>query len=108
MKLSLENLISYFTNKYPYDKEFNSLTILRDERRACSFDGNDAIYLLESLSKKFNVNFENFDFQKYFLDESELNTMTVKKIFKLEKQREIKEELTIQMLFNYMMKNEKI
>ena len=105
MELTLENLISFLEKKYPYDEGFNTQTKFRDDNRKCTFDGIDAIYLLEDLEREFEVTFESFDFHQYFLEESELNTMTWKHLFKLKKQREIKEELTVQILFDYMNNN---
>lgn len=103
MELTLENLILFLEKEYPYDIGFKPQT----EPRHCKahFDGIDAVYFLENLSKEFNVSFEKFDFPKYFLYESELNTMTWKHLFGLERQRDIKKELTIEMLFDYMNKN---
>ena len=102
MELTLENLISYLEKEYPYNFYFSPQFILREID-----DGIGAVDLLENLSKAFNVTFENFDFHQYFLDEAELDTMTWKHLFGLKKQREIEEELTVQMLFNYMVKNQK-
>ena len=102
MELTLENLIVFFKKEYPYDLEFAPQTEIREY---CSTDGIAAVYLLEELEKEFNVTFKNFNFHQYFLDESELSTMTWKALFKPEKQREIKEELTVQRLFDYMIKN---
>lgn len=103
MELTLENLISFLGKEYPYDLNFTPQVKLRESE--ANIDGIDAVDLLENLSKEFHVTFENFDFQKYFLDESELNTMTWKHLFQLKKQREIKEELTVQALFEYMTEN---
>lgn len=102
MELTLGNLISFLEKKVTYDDSFTIHTVLREYE-----DGIAAVYLFEDLSREFNVNFENFNFHKYFLDEAELNTMTWKSLFQLEKQREIQEELTIQMLFDYMISNAK-
>ncbi|NBA86188.1 hypothetical protein GVN16_10475 [Emticicia sp. CRIBPO] len=73
MELTLENLISFLEKEYPYDFNFSPQYVIREID-----DGIGAVDLLEHLSKKFGVTFKNFDFQKYFLEEAELNTMTWK------------------------------
>lgn len=83
-----------------FDVKLLSQSTLRDKE-----DGIGAVYLIEDLAKEFNVSFENFDFHRYFLDEVELNTMIWKSLFKREKQRKIEKELTIYMLFDYMISN---
>ncbi len=100
MELTLENLILFFEKEYPYDLNFSPELIFREID-----DGISAVDLLDNLAKEFNVSFENFDFHQYFLDEAELNTLTWKHLFGLKKQRKIKEELTIQMLYEYMDRN---
>ncbi|MFC0181500.1 Protein of unknown function [Pseudarcicella hirudinis] len=107
MELTFNNLLCFLENKYSFGDTFNSETILRDANRECPLDGGDALDLLLNLGQTFNVTFETFDFHKYFLDETELNTMTWKHLFGLKRQREIKEELTIKMLFDYMITNAK-
>jgi len=103
MELTLENLILFIEKKVTYDENrLSSQSILREEE-----DGIGALYLLEDIVEEFGVNFENFDFHQYFLDESELSTMTWKSLFKWEKRREIENELTIQMLFDYMISADK-
>ena len=102
MELTLENLISYLEKEYPYNFYFSPQFILREID-----DGIGAVDLLESLSKEFNVSFENFEFYQYFLEERELNTMTWKHLFGLKKQKEIEEELTVQKLFDYMILQQK-
>lgn len=105
MELTFKNLLYFLEDKYSFGDTFDSETILRDAKRECPLDGDDAFDLLLSLGQTFDVSFENFDFQKYFLAESELNRMTWKHLLGLKKQREIKEELTIKMLFDYMTHN---
>ena len=107
MELTLENLISFLEKKYPYDEGFDKQTKFRDDNRECTFDGIDAVDLLEELKRQFNVTFESFNFHQYFLDEAELNTLTWRHLFKLKKQREINEELTVKMLFDYMVTHKK-
>lgn len=102
MELTLKNLISYLEKKMGGDNNFSSQLRIREFE-----DGIGVIYLLEDLENEFNVNFETFDFRQYFLNESELNTLTWKAIFKREKRREIEEELTVQMLFDYMILHKK-
>ncbi len=102
MELTLENLILYLEKEYPYNFNFSPQFILREID-----DGIGAFDILENIAKEFNVSFENFDFNQYFLNESELNTLTWKAIFKREKQRTIEKELTIQKLYDYMLCNKK-
>ncbi|MDX2302966.1 MAG: DUF1493 family protein [Microscillaceae bacterium] len=104
MKLTLNNLISFFSKEYPYDLTFTPKTEIREY---CSTDGITAVYLLESLEEEFNVSFENFEFYQYFFDEAELNTFTLKSLFSIKRQRKIEKELTIQILYDYMINNVK-
>lgn len=101
MELTLEKLISYIEDEYPYELNISSQTTFVD----CSINGDDAIDLFEKLQLRFNVNFENFPFRKYFLEEIEISKGL--SWFGLKKQREIQEELTVQMLYDYMIKNKK-
>ena len=107
MELTLNNLLHFLEDNYSFGDTFRSDSILRDTNRECPLDGDDALDLILNLSQTFNVTFENFDFHEYFLDESELKTMTVKHLFRLKRQREIKKELTIKMLFDFMAHNVK-
>ncbi|WP_158237997.1 DUF1493 family protein [Emticicia sp. TH156] len=107
MELTLNNLKFFLKEKFPYEDLFNDETIIRDGTRICPIDGDDVICLFEDLSKEFHVSFEEFDFQKYFLEESELNTFTWRHLLKLKKQRIPEEELTIKMLFEFMGNNKK-
>jgi gluconate kinase len=107
MELTLNNLLHFLKEKYSYGDDFHNESKLREENRECPIDGDDALELLQNLRKEFNVSFENFDFHQYFLEESELNTMTLKHLFSRKKQREIAEELTIQKLYDYMLCNKK-
>lgn len=102
MELTISNLIFFLEEKLTYNESLFPFSILRDWE-----DGVGAVYFIEDLSKEFNVTFENFDFHQYFLDEAELSIMTWKHLFGLRMQREIHEELTIQMLYDYMIKNKK-
>ena len=102
MKLTLENLISFLENKVTYNDSFSAHTVLREYE-----DGIGAVDFLESMSKEFNISFENFDFHQYFLDESELSRMTWKALFRRKEKRKIVEELTVQMLYQYMISNQK-
>lgn len=96
-KVSLGNLILFLKKAYPSDYEFNPQTKLR----ACGIDGMEAIDLIERLMDEFSVTFENFDYHQYFLEEHEMKFNW----FGLRKDREIEEELTVQMLFDYMQAN---
>jgi hypothetical protein len=107
MELTLENLILFLEKEYPYDNGFKPQTRFRDNGRECTIDGDDALDLLLSLKKEFDVTFENFNFQKYFLEESELNTLNLKSLLFRKKKREIIEELTVRKLFDYMIANVK-
>jgi len=97
--VSLEKLILFLEKEHPYDFGFNSQTKLR----ACNIDGVDAVDLFEKLMDEFAVTFENFDYHQYFLEEKELAQFNW---FGFKKDREIEEELTVQMLFDYMQANQ--
>lgn len=105
MKLTLENLI-YFIKKERYvdNMILPQNTLLTD----LGIDGDDAVELVDHLQKRFNVSFENFEFDKYFSGENHnlFNLSNIVDVL-LKKTRKIKEELTIQDLYNYMIQHKK-
>jgi len=107
MELTLENLITFFENKnYVEEKVFPSSEIRIDFN--IELDGDEALYLLKELEEEFKVTFEKFNFREYFLEEVELCTLvSFDTFFKKKRVRKIEKELTIQELFNFMIKNKK-
>ncbi|WP_144284007.1 DUF1493 family protein [Chryseobacterium echinoideorum] len=100
MELTIENLISFIKKERYEDNEIlPQNTLLTD----LGIDGDDAVELLMNLQKNFNVSFESFNFNKYFYREG-FSLFSFSTIFKtlLGKPREIKPELTIQELYDYM------
>jgi len=82
-----------------YQGTFSADTELRNE----NIDGDDAVELLNSLEKEFNVNFKEFDFNKYFLEEIEISKGL--SWFGLIKIRKVQAKITVQELFQYMIQN---
>lgn len=97
MGLTLENLIEYCKS---YSKEEG----LNEESNLTEFigTGDDVIDFLDSLSIKFNIDFSNFDFGKYFYYQNEeINTFTW---FGLKKIKD-KSGISVNDLFKYMQNN---
>ena len=97
MELTLENLILFLKTKTTDELDISSQSVVREIE-----DGIGAIYLLDSISKKFNVTFKDFSFTEYFYGEDELLTLKWRTLLHFKNQRKIKNELTVQMLFGYM------
>lgn len=105
MELTLENLISFIKKERYEDNEIlPQNTLLTD----LGIDGDDAVELLMNFQKNFNVSFESFNFNNYFYGEG-FSFFSFSTIFKtlLGKPREIKHELTIQELYDYMIAQKK-
>jgi hypothetical protein len=99
MDLTLNNLLSFLQTEFPSSAErFTPSTVLRER----SIDGDDAVELLLLLEKHFLISFEHFYFQDYFLEEIEISRSLV--WFGLKRVREIKTELTVLQLFEFMTK----
>lgn len=61
------DLISFVhTSRWKYRKELTRETQLE---RDLSLTGDDAVEFMESFFSKFNIEFSNFEFSKYFDDE---------------------------------------
>ncbi|WP_303850049.1 DUF1493 family protein [Apibacter mensalis] len=100
-ELTFDNLEKIILKRLGFDDiKFTKDTVLRTY-----IDGDDVIYLLEELMNKFNVTFENFDFTRYYHEESEI--IKVINWFGIKKMRKIEHELTMGELFEYMKNNKK-
>lgn len=101
MELTLNNLLFFFDNNYSElgDDKSNSNTKIRNDF-SNNIDGDDALEMLESLGETFDVDFSEFNFNSYFLEETEISKGFLG--FGLKELRTIENELTIKMLYNYM------
>ena len=99
MKLEINDLVLFLKNQYPGIEDIISASSIRE----CGIDGDDAIKLLTTLGQKFSVNFENFDFHTYFLEEIEISRAL--SWFGLKKPRQIHEHLSVEKLYFYMINN---
>ena len=101
MELTLNNLLSFF-EFYCDDLEKDKPNVNSNIRNDFfnTIDGDDAIEMLILLDRTFNVDFCAFEFTTYFLEEIEISKNIL--CFGIIKPRKIKDELTIQMLYDYM------
>ncbi len=96
MDFTTENLIHFLNQKYPNEKPFLENTELRNR----NIDGDNAIELLWSLEKNFDVSFKNFDFHRFFHEE--IGIMRYLSWFRNKKHNENYEPLTVNRLYWYM------
>lgn len=85
---------TFCENYNEYDFEINENTLITDIAgyEDCVID------FLEAIDDEFQINFEEFDFKKYFLDETEI----AKSVFKWGYSRSISEELRLSKLYKYI------
>ena len=102
MNLTLENLIFVF-EEYLNEKQLSLESIIREY-----MDGDDILFFFKDLATQFNVTFDNLDLYRFFLSEKELNNLTMKAVLCGINQRKITENLTIRMLYTYMLSNKSI
>lgn len=122
-ELTLEDVI-FFMNEHKHSLQED---ITRDSDIMYVFgEGGDIYYLLEDLEEGFGVSFENFEFDRYFYHERDMNFVegvlvvfvlpiniivhNLKRLFGVKEQYKPdpnKELCTPRILYEYMIKNKK-
>jgi hypothetical protein len=106
MELEISEFILFVKGKIAYEDD------LVDENTKLSdydVDGTVAIFLLEDIENRYQISFDNFEFEQYFHTEAELRTGIMsdnwRDWFRKKEIRKIEKELTVGMLYDFVISN---